>query len=120
VGQRFMTRWLNVVARRRSQELFILNLLLITLGAAFFTDKFGLSLALGAFIAGMLISETPYRHQVEEDIKPFRDVLLGLFFVTTGMLLDPRVLLHHPLLVLGLLFAQIAIKGVLVTALARA
>lgn len=120
VGQRFMTRWLNVVARRRSQELFILNLLLITLGAAFFTDKFGLSLALGAFIAGMLISETPYRHQVEEDIKPFRDVLLGLFFVTTGMLLNPRVLLHHPLLVLGLLFAQIAIKGVLVTALARA
>ena len=82
VGQRFMTRWLNVVARRRSQELFVLNLLLITLGAAFITDRFGLSLALGAFIAGMLISETPYRHQVEEDIKPFRDVLLGLFFLS--------------------------------------
>ncbi len=81
VGQKFMTRWFNVVARRRSQELFILNLLLVTLGAAFITDKFGLSLALGAFIAGMLIAETPYRHQVEEDIKPFRDVLLGLFFV---------------------------------------
>jgi CPA2 family monovalent cation:H+ antiporter-2 len=49
----------------------------------------------------MLIAETPFRHQVEEDIKPFRDVLLGLFFVTTGMLLDPRVIWEHPLLVLG-------------------
>ncbi|HEX7682844.1 MAG TPA: cation:proton antiporter [Trinickia sp.] len=119
VGQRFMTRWFNVVARRRSQELFVLNLLLVTLGAAFVTDKFGLSLALGAFIAGMLIAETPYRHQVEEDIKPFRDVLLGLFFVTTGMLLDPRVLVAHPLLVLAFLLAPVLLKIVMITGLAR-
>jgi CPA2 family monovalent cation:H+ antiporter-2 len=119
VGQRFMTRWFNVVARRRSQELFVLNLLLVTLGAAFITDKFGLSLALGAFIAGMLIAETPYRHQVEEDIKPFRDVLLGLFFVTTGMLLDPRVLIAHPLLVLAFLVAPVLLKIVMITGLAR-
>ncbi len=119
VGQRFMTRWFNVVARRRSQELFVLNLLLVTLGAAFITDKFGLSLALGAFIAGMLIAETPYRHQVEEDIKPFRDVLLGLFFVTTGMLLDPRVLIAHPLLVLAFFIAPVLLKIVMITGLAR-
>jgi CPA2 family monovalent cation:H+ antiporter-2 len=119
VGQRFMTRWFNVVARRRSQELFVLNLLLVTLGAAFITDKFGLSLALGAFIAGMLIAETPYRHQVEEDIKPFRDVLLGLFFVTTGMLLDPRVLIARPLLVLAFLVAPVLLKIVMITGLAR-
>jgi monovalent cation:H+ antiporter-2, CPA2 family len=119
VGQAFMTRWFNVVARRRSQELFVLNLLLVTLGAAFVTDKFGLSLALGAFIAGMLIAETPYRHQVEEDIKPFRDVLLGLFFVTTGMLLDPRVLIAHPLLVLAFLIAPVLLKIVMITGLAR-
>ncbi len=119
VGQTFMTRWFNVVARRRSQELFVLNLLLVTLGAAFVTDKFGLSLALGAFIAGMLIAETPYRHQVEEDIKPFRDVLLGLFFVTTGMLLDPRVLVAHPLLVLAFLIAPVLLKIVMITGLAR-
>jgi CPA2 family monovalent cation:H+ antiporter-2 len=119
VGQRFMTRWFNVVARRRSQELFVLNLLLVTLGSAFITDKFGLSLALGAFIAGMLIAETPYRHQVEEDIKPFRDVLLGLFFVTTGMLLDPRVLIAHPLLVLAFLIAPVLLKIVMITGLAR-
>ncbi|PMS36405.1 Kef-type potassium/proton antiporter (CPA2 family) [Trinickia symbiotica] len=119
VGQRFMTRWFNVVARRRSQELFVLNVLLVTLGAAFITDKFGLSLALGAFIAGMLIAETPYRHQVEEDIKPFRDVLLGLFFITTGMLLDPRVLLAHPLMVLAFLIGPVLLKVVMITSLAR-
>ncbi|MGF6664271.1 CPA2 family monovalent cation:H+ antiporter-2 [Paraburkholderia atlantica] len=119
VGQRFMTRWFNVVARRRSQELFILNLLLVTLGAAFITDKFGLSLALGAFIAGMLIAETPYRHQVEEDIKPFRDVLLGLFFVTTGMLLNPRVIWEHPLVVLAFFIGPVLLKMVMITGLAR-
>jgi CPA2 family monovalent cation:H+ antiporter-2 len=119
IGQKFMTRWFNLVARRRSQELFMLNLLLVTLGAAFITDKFGLSLALGAFIAGMLIAETPYRHQVEEDIKPFRDVLLGLFFVTTGMLLNPRVIWEHPLLVLAFFVLPILLKAVLITGLAR-
>ena len=119
VGQSFMTRWFNVVARRRSQELFMLNLLLVTLGAAFITDKFGLSLALGAFIAGMLIAETPYRHQVEEDIKPFRDVLLGLFFVTTGMLLNPRVIWEHPFIVLGFLVGPILLKAVMITGLSR-
>jgi monovalent cation:H+ antiporter-2, CPA2 family len=119
VGQKFMTRWLNVVARRRSQELFVLNVLLITLGAAFITDKFGLSLALGAFIAGMLIAETPYKHQVEEDIKPFRDVLLGLFFVTTGMLLNPHVIWQHPFLVAAFLLGPLVLKAVMITALAR-
>jgi len=119
VGQKFMTRWFNVVARRRSQELFVLNVLLVTLGAAFITDKFGLSLALGAFIAGMLIAETPYRHQVEEDIKPFRDVLLGLFFVTTGMLLNPHVIWQHPLMVTGFLVGPVVLKAVLITALTR-
>jgi Kef-type K+ transport system membrane component KefB len=68
----------------------MLNVLLITLGLAYLTELAGLSLALGAFLAGMLISETEYRYQVEEDIKPFRDVLLGLFFITVGMFLDVR------------------------------
>ena len=66
----------------------MLNVLLVTLGLAWLTEVAGLSLALGAFLAGMLIAETEYRYQVEEDIKPFRDVLLGLFFVTVGMSLD--------------------------------
>jgi CPA2 family monovalent cation:H+ antiporter-2 len=85
---RLMQRWFFMVAQRKSPELFMLNVLLVTLGMAFATELAGLSLALGAFLAGMLISETQYRYQVEEDIKPFRDVLLGLFFVTVGMRLD--------------------------------
>lgn len=88
VGQRIMRPWFQWVAGHKSPELFTLNLLLFTLGLAFLTESAGLSLALGAFLAGMLISETEYRYQVEDDIKPFRDVLLGLFFVTIGMRLD--------------------------------
>ena len=88
LGQRPMRAWFHLVARQRSSELFMLNVLLVTLGLAALTELAGLSLALGAFLAGMLIAETEYRYQVEEDIKPFRDVLLGLFFVTVGMMLD--------------------------------
>ncbi len=95
VGQRVMRAWFHVVARQKSAELFVLNVLLITLGIAFITEIAGLSLALGAFVAGVLISETEYRHQVEEDIRPFRDVLLGLFFVSIGMLLDVRVVIDN-------------------------
>jgi CPA2 family monovalent cation:H+ antiporter-2 len=87
-GQRIMRRWFHIVASQKSSELFSLNVLFITLGLAYLTESAGLSLALGAFVAGMLISETEYRYQVEEDIKPFRDVLLGLFFVTIGMKLN--------------------------------
>ncbi len=95
LGQRLMRSWFHLVAKQKSSELFVLNVLLITLGVAFITESAGLSLALGAFVAGALISETEYRYQVEEDIKPFRDVLLGLFFVTIGMLLDVRVVLEN-------------------------
>ena len=87
-GQRLLRPWFHLVARQKSSELFMLNVLLFTLGLAWLTEWAGLSLALGAFVAGMLISETEYRYQVEDDIKPFRDVLLGLFFVTIGMMLN--------------------------------
>ncbi|HJV73368.1 MAG TPA: cation:proton antiporter [Noviherbaspirillum sp.] len=119
IGQRLMRSWFHIVVRRRSQELFMLNLLLITLGAAWITEKAGLSLALGAFIAGMLISETEYKHQVEEDIKSFRDVLLGLFFITVGMLLNVRLVLENWWLVLLLLTAPVLLKFALIGMLAR-
>jgi monovalent cation:H+ antiporter-2, CPA2 family len=118
-GQWLLRRWFTMVARRRSHELFMLNLLLITLGLAWLTSRAGLSLALGAFVAGMLISETEFRHQVEEDIKPFRDVLLGLFFVTIGMLLDLRVVVGHIGWVLAALTAPVALKFGLIVWLAR-
>lgn len=97
----------------------MLNLLMITLGAAWITERAGLSLALGAFVAGMLISETEYKHQVEEDIKPFRDVLLGLFFITVGMLLNVRLVLENWWLVLLLLAAPVLLKFGLIAMLAR-
>lgn len=118
-GQRVMRWWLTLVARRKSEELFVLNLLLVTLGLAWLTEQAGLSLALGAFIAGMLISETEYKHQVESDIRPFHDVLLGLFFITIGMLLNWRPVLDHWGLVLLLLTVPVFFKLLLVTLLAK-
>jgi len=118
-GRHVMRWWLTLVARRRSEELFVLNLLLITLGLAWLTEFAGLSLALGAFIAGMLISETEYKHQVETDIRPFHDVLLGLFFISIGMLLDWRLVLERWPLVLLLLTVPVLFKTFLVTMLAK-
>jgi CPA2 family monovalent cation:H+ antiporter-2 len=119
IGQTLMRGWFRIVVKRRSQELFMLNLLLITLGAAWITERAGLSLALGAFVAGMLISETEYKHQVEEDIKPFRDVLLGLFFITIGMLLNVRLVLENWWLVLLFLSGLLLLKFGLVAVLAK-
>jgi CPA2 family monovalent cation:H+ antiporter-2 len=119
-GPRLMRAWFLVVARRRSAELFMLNVLLITLGLAWLTELAGLSLALGAFLAGMLISETEYRYQVEEDIKPFRDVLLGLFFITVGMMVDVAAIARHLPAVLGLLALLLGGKFALVAGLSRA
>lgn len=120
VGQRLMRSWFHIVAGRRSQELFILNVLLITLGLAYVTELAGLSLALGAFLAGILIAETEYRHQVEADIKPFREVLLGLFFVTVGMQLDPRLVWANLALVLFVLASSVLLKFALIALLSRA
>lgn len=118
-GQHVMRRWLTLVARRKSEELFVLNLLFITLGLAWLTELAGLSLALGAFIAGMLISETEFKHQVETDIRPFHDVLLGLFFISIGMLLDWRLVLERWPMVLLLLAVPTLFKAALVTALSK-
>ncbi|HET7864940.1 MAG TPA: cation:proton antiporter [Burkholderiaceae bacterium] len=118
-GQQAMRWWLTLVARRKSEELFVLNLLLITLGLAWMTDLAGLSLALGAFVAGMLVAETEYKHQVETDIRPFHDVLLGLFFITIGMKLDWHAMVDDWLLVLMLSCLPVLAKCVLVAALAR-
>ncbi len=119
IGRRLMRQWFDLVVKSRSSELFMLNVLWVTVGLAFLTYWAGLSLSLGAFLGGMLISETMYRHQVEADIRPFRDVLLGLFFITIGAMLDLTVVWQHidwvALVVLGL----VAGKGVLMLLLTR-
>jgi monovalent cation:H+ antiporter-2, CPA2 family len=118
-GQRLLRPWFHLVASQKSSELFMLNVLLFTLGLAYLTELAGLSLALGAFVAGMLISETEYRYQVEEDIKPFRDVLLGLFFVTIGMMLNLGSVLEGFGWVLLILLILLPFKAAVVALLAR-
>ncbi|MBT9492655.1 MAG: cation:proton antiporter [Paucibacter sp.] len=115
-GQKLMRWWLTLVARHKSDELFMLNLLV---GLAWLTEHFGLSLALGAFVAGMLIAETEYKHQVETDIRPFHDVLLGLFFITIGMKLDWRTLAENWPLVVILSILPILAKFALIAGLAK-
>ena len=107
------------VAHFRSTELFTLTALLITLGAAWITHQLGLSLALGAFIAGMMLGETEFRHQIEAEIRPFRDVLLGLFFVTVGMLLNLQMLPDVWPWVLMLLAALVILKALIIAVLCR-
>ena len=107
------------IARSRSQELFTLAVLLVALGSAWLTRAVGLSLALGAFLAGMLLAETEYRHQVEAVIRPFRDVLLGFFFITIGMVLDLGLLWRDFAAVSGLLVGLYVLKAAVVALVAR-
>jgi len=118
-GKTAFNFWFSLVARQRSRELFVMNVLMVTLLLAAATKLAGLSYALGAFIAGMLISETRYRYQVESDIASFRDILLGLFFISVGMLLDFHFLLHHIGLVMALLLAFVLFKAIVIAMLIR-
>ncbi|NCV90117.1 MAG: potassium transporter, partial [Betaproteobacteria bacterium] len=119
VGPYVMRRWFRMVARQRSHELFTVNVLLASLFFAWLTHAAGLSMELGAFVAGMLIAETEFKVQVEDDIKPFRDLLLGLFFVTIGMKLDVRELPAIWPEVLMLLALIIPLKALLIAFLVR-
>jgi CPA2 family monovalent cation:H+ antiporter-2 len=122
LGKKLLGRIFDAVARIRSNELLVLTTLWIVVGLSFLTARSGLSLALGAFVGGMLISETAYRHHVEADIRPFRDILLGLFFVTVGMLLDIRYVIANAemlLLAVILLIGGKAIVMLLITRVAK-
>ncbi len=119
LGQKLMRPWFNLVAKQHSSELFMINILLVTLGTAWLTEQAGLSMALGAFLAGMLIAETQYRYQVEDDIRPFRDLLLGLFFVTVGMNLNFNVLISEWAIVLASLLLLGPLKIAIIASLAK-
>lgn len=118
-GKTVIGFWFSLVAGQRSRELFVMNVLMVTLLLAFATNLAGLSYALGAFIAGMLISETRYRYQVESDIASFRDILMGLFFISVGMLLDFNYLIENIILVSALLLAFVLFKAVVIAVLVR-
>ena len=114
-----LPRLFHEVAASRSAELFVLLALVIVLLTAWLTHLLGLSPELGAFLAGMLLGESHYRHQIEADIRPFRDILLGVFFVSIGMLIDLQLFVHDGFLILGLTLALLLIKGSVVAVLLK-
>ena len=119
VGRRLLPPLLSWVAETRSLELFMLTSLLLALTAAGLSHFAGLSATLGAFMAGMLLGETLFRHQIEADIRPFRDIMLGLFFATVGMQLAPATFVQQPLAVLLVWSALVLVKPLLLAPLVR-
>jgi CPA2 family monovalent cation:H+ antiporter-2 len=120
-GTRFLVPWIfKQVVRTRSRELFILTIIFIGLGTAWLTAMAGLSLALGAFIAGLAISESEYSHQALSDIIPFREAFMSLFFISVGMLLDPAILVEYSLFIASLVIAILLIKTLITTGAAMA
>lgn len=123
-GLLLASRWLlprlfHEVAEAHSPELFVMLALVIVLLTAWLTHLLGLSMALGAFLAGMLLGESHYRHQIEADIRPFRDILLGLFFVSVGMLIDLHLFIDQGWVILAFTLTLLAAKGSLVAVLVR-
>ena len=107
------------IARTRLREIFTAFALLLVLGCALLFEAAGLSMALGAFLAGVLLADSEYRHEIEAAIEPFKGLLLGLFFISVGMSVNFGVLLARPLLVLGLIVGLFALKGVVLWLIAR-
>jgi CPA2 family monovalent cation:H+ antiporter-2 len=119
LGRYALRPLLHEIAHSRLRELFTLAVLLVALGAAWISHAAGVSMATGAFLAGVMLAETEYRHQVEAVIRPFRDILLGLFFISVGMMLDLRVLQQEFQLILLLLFVMISLKTLLMVIVGR-
>jgi CPA2 family monovalent cation:H+ antiporter-2 len=119
MGQWLLRPLFHEIGKARSTELFTLAVLLVALTSAWATHAVGLSMALGAFLAGMMLGETEYRHQIETVIRPFRDILLGLFFITVGLLLDLQLVAAKFWLVLSLVIGLLIFKAALVAVLAR-
>jgi glutathione-regulated potassium-efflux system protein KefB len=109
----------RLIGRLGERELFVVAGLFTVIGAAALMRQFGLSTALGAFVAGVVLAESPYRHEIESDVEPFRSILLGLFFLSVGMLLDLHLIATRPMLVIGLAACVIVTKSVVITSLAR-
>jgi voltage-gated potassium channel Kch len=111
--------FLRLIGRLGERELFVVAGLFTVIGAAALMRQFGLSTALGAFVAGLVLADSPYRHEIESDVEPFRSILLGLFFLSVGMLLDLRLIADRPLLVIGIAAGVIVTKSILISLLSR-
>lgn len=114
LGRYATTKFLGFVVDSKKEELFVLSILFIVLSASLLAYSFGFSYSLGAFVAGMLIAESKYKYQIEADLVPFRDILLGLFFITVGMQIDLGVVYENFFLIVGLTAAILFIKAVII------
>ena len=119
VGRFVLNPLFRLVGRLGERELFIVAGLFTVIGSAAVMHSLHLSVPLGAFVAGVMLAESPYRHELESDVEPFRSILLGLFFLSVGMLLDLGVVASRPLVVIGLAAGVIVTKTVLITLLSR-
>jgi len=119
VGRFVLTPGLRVIGRLGERELFVVVGLFTVIGSAALMRQFGLSTALGAFVAGVMLAESPYRHELDTDLEPFRSILLGLFFLSVGMLLDLRLIFARPLLVIGIAAGVVVTKTILISILSR-
>ena len=113
-GKYFIERFFDWVLSSNSEEIFLAAVMLTVIAASVVAELFGFSYSLGAFIAGMTIAETKFRYKIEADLVPFRDILLGVFFITIGMQIDPTIVLDYGLLILGLLVAIMLFKGLII------
>ena len=120
VGRWVLNPLFRLVGRLRERELFVVAGLFTVVGASAVMQALGLSVALGAFVAGVMLAESPYRHELESDVEPFRSILLGLFFLSVGMALNLQVIADRPLFVLGVAAGVIVTKSLLITLLGRA
>src|SRR5262245_28810113 len=119
-GRYLLRPYFRELANAGSQEVFTAGALLVVIAAGVFMDKLGISMALGAFVAGMLLAGSEYRHEIEADIEPFKGLLLGLFFMAVGMSVNFGLLAEDPLTIAGLVAGLIVIKAAVVFTLARA
>jgi glutathione-regulated potassium-efflux system protein KefB len=119
-GRLVLNPALRFIGRLGERELFVVVGLFTVIGSAALMKEFGLSTALGAFVAGVVLAESPYRHELETDVEPFRSILLGLFFLSVGMLLNLRLIADRPLFVIGIAAGVIATKTIIITLIDRA
>lgn len=119
LGRQVVRHFLRIVAETRNHELFVITALFIVLGTAALMEAVGLSMSLGAFLAGVLLADSEYRHELQADIEPFKGVMLGLFFMAVGMTIDFAVVLQQPLQIVLLLVGFLALKALVLWGMAR-